>query len=89
MNLKMIIRIFFVFSFMLIGLIGCKENSIPRVSAVERASSMLCWLECLEGIDIPVTFVAPTAALAIQAAKAESIPPDNPNTIFEIPLFLQ
>ena len=26
MNLKMIIRIFFVFSFMLIGLIGCKEN---------------------------------------------------------------
>jgi uncharacterized protein (DUF885 family) len=26
MNLKMIIRIFFVFSFILIGLIGCKEN---------------------------------------------------------------
>ena len=26
MNLKMIIRIFFVFSFMLICLIGCKEN---------------------------------------------------------------
>ena len=26
MNLKMIIRNFFVFSFILIGLIGCKEN---------------------------------------------------------------
>ena len=33
---------------------------------------MLCWLECLDGIEIPVTFDGPTAAVATQAAKAES-----------------
>ena len=62
---------------------------IPKASAVAFASSILCWLECFEGIEIPVTFVEPTAALAIQAAKAESIPPERPRTILPIPLFLQ
>ena len=35
---------------------------------------------------MPWTLPAPTAAAATQAANAESIPPDNPRTIFEIPL---
>ena len=41
------------------------------------------------GIDIAVTLLGPTAAEAIQAATAESMPPDKPRTTFLIPLLAQ
>ena len=55
---------------------------IFKSSAVFFASSRLPLEEYLDGINIPITFLLPIASTAIAALIAESMPPDNPKTIF-------
>ena len=61
------------------------SKEIPSVSAVKRASSIECCEEWRLGIANPRTFSGPTAAAATHAATAESMPPESPKTMDEIP----
>ncbi len=59
---------------------GISMNSVPRFSAMLRASARVPSLEKGEGMETQVTRSGPSASAATMATSAESIPPERAST---------
>ena len=65
-----------------ISSISITLNSISRFSASNLASTRDSSVLYLEGNATPITLSEPRASTAIDAVKAESIPPESPTRTF-------